>query len=151
MKVFRRESRTYKIAKHHKHFCGLIGYDIPEQYFTENDNYIGYVDGKMVGGFTLVRGLSDLRSWRQVPEARRSGFRWIDGPDNFFDNKTRAGFADTGIQANISSNTNTVGVCLTPVEMNYRNESGATFGRGSYLHDTWCAEGIRTLLTGKFL
>jgi hypothetical protein len=80
-----------------------------------------------------------------------TAYVWSNIGYNFFDNKTRAGFADTGIQATIQSNTNTVGVCLTPVEMNYRNQSGATFGRGAYLHDTWCAEGIRTLLTGKFL
>lgn len=78
---------------------------------------------------------------------------WSNKGYQFYDNKTRAGFADTGVTATLGTNTNVVGVCLTPTEMNYLNSAPQISGgrSASYVNDTWCAEGIRTLLTGKFL
>jgi hypothetical protein len=82
-----------------------------------------------------------------------TAYVWSNIGYTFLDNKSRAGFASDGIVSTLSSNTNTVGVSLTPVEMNYLNSAPQiTGGRSAtYVHDTWCAEGIRTLITGKFL
>lgn len=97
--------------------------------------------------FVYTEGSGSSRA--RVEVVAGVGYIWSNIGYNFFDNKSHAGMMDTGIQATISCNTNTVGVCISPMEMNKKRSIIGTAPVS--FSDTWSADGYRTLLTGKFL